>query len=130
MRHFYFLFLLLLSLCTKAQKTITYTSNEVEQSKKYIQGNKFQKDFLLYIDMLKQSHPAFADKGMPFNIDSTLTAGYKQCKKCKEQAEFSAILQEIAAKLHDGHTIILRNYSADEIYPMYLFIVMPSFRFF
>jgi len=122
MKHFYFLFLLLLSLCTKAQKTITYTSNEVEQSKKYIQGNKFQKDFLLYVDMLKQSHPAFANKGMPFNIDSTLTAGYKQCKKCKEQAEFSVILQEIAAKLHDGHTSISSNYSTDEMYPMYLFI--------
>ena len=92
---------------TKAQNmhSIEYHNDSIERSKEYKEGNSFQKDFLLFIDMLETTHPAFSiDMSSPFNIDSLKSHGYKDLKFCKSSSELAAYLQEISALLNDGHT--------------------------
>ena len=62
---------------TKAQNmhSIEYHNDSIERSKEYKEGNSFQKDFLLFIDMLETTHPAFSiDMSSPFNIDHWIGA--------------------------------------------------------
>ena len=37
-------------------------NEEIEASKEYQNGNAFQKDLLLYVDMLGKTHPYYAEK--------------------------------------------------------------------
>lgn len=92
---------------TNAQSmhSIEYHNDSIEKSKEYNEGNPSQKDFLLFINMLKTTHPAFSiDMSSPFNIDSLKSNGYKDLRYCKSSSELAVYLQEIAALLNDGHT--------------------------
>ena len=37
----------------------------IESSKRYKKGNIYQKDLLLYVDMLGETHPYYADEANP-----------------------------------------------------------------
>ena len=58
---------LLFALQTSAQ-TITYHNQKVEESKDYTKGNEYQRDFLLFMDMLQSTHPAF-EKDAPLDMN-------------------------------------------------------------
>jgi hypothetical protein len=102
---------------------IQYSNPEVVNSENYKNGNPFQKDLLLYADVLKQSHPAFAPElTPPFGIDNITVAGYEWAANCKSISELQTYLQKIATLFNDGHTSLLPNYSANAIYPFQIFI--------
>jgi hypothetical protein len=113
-------FVILFALQTVAQPVITYHS-KVEESEKYKNGNEYQKDFLLFMDMLQTTHPAF-EKNPPFDVGKELEQGYAHCGKCKDLQEFVSYIQQVAAKIHDAHTGV--NFSAlqDLAYPFHLYI--------
>ncbi|WP_288287013.1 S41 family peptidase [uncultured Prevotella sp.] len=112
---------LLFALQTTAQTVITYHNKDIETSKDYVKGNDYQKDFLLFMDMLQTTHPAF-EKGAPINVKKELKQGYKSCGKCESQEAFVYTLQQVAAKMHDGHTGLQTSLNSDVYYPMHFYI--------
>ena len=111
---------LLFTLQTAAQPVITYHNKDLEESEKYKKGNEYQKDFLLFMDMLQSTHPAFA-KNPPFNVKKELKKGYTRCGKCKNPQEFVFYTQQVAAKIHDEHTTVYHSKAADLMYPFHLY---------
>ena len=112
---------LLFTLQTAAQPVITYHNKDVEESKNYKKGNGYQKDFLLFMDMLQTTHPAF-EKNPPFDVKKELKKGYTRCGKCKNLQEFVFYTQQVAAKIHDEHTSTYFHYVADLKYPFRFYI--------
>jgi hypothetical protein len=68
---------ILFALQAVAQPAITYHS-KVEESEKYKNGNEYQKDFLIFMDMLQTTHPAFV-KNPPFDVEKEQEQGYSYC---------------------------------------------------
>jgi hypothetical protein len=95
---------------------------DIENSGAYNEGNIYQKDFLLFSDLLKQSHPAFAPGNIfPFNMDSVVGEGYQWAAKCQSINELKSYLQAIATLLHDGHTALLPDVNRNLVYPFAFF---------
>jgi hypothetical protein len=103
---FFFLLGFLLNVNVSAQLDYSiYRNLKVEESALYQNGNIYQKDFLLFIDMLQTTHPAFAPPAItPFNVDSIKRTGYKWAETCSDENLFSAYITSIIALLQDGHT--------------------------
>ena len=111
---------ILFALQAVAQPAITYHS-KVEESEKYKNGNEYQKDFLIFMDMLQTTHPAFV-KNPPFDVEKEQEQGYSYCGKCKDLQEFTFYIQQVASKIHDEHTGV--NISANQglLYPFHFYI--------
>ena len=103
------LFLLIAnSLSAQKFQHIKHSNIKLESSIKYQDGNIYQKDYLLFIDMLKSTHPAFSDDIIhPFNIDSITNVGYLLMKNCDSKAYFKKYIQSIFSLLNDGHTEVM-----------------------
>ena len=102
------------------QNFYTYRSEDVENSTLYTEGNIYQKDFLLFIDLLQSAHPAFVNSNV-LPIDSLRNEGYKCLKRCYDENELRFTIQSILSKLHDGHTIVDWNMKNILVYPIVLF---------
>jgi hypothetical protein len=97
-----------------------YQSSEIENSEIYKSGNDCQKDFLLFIDLLRTTHPAFTpSQKPPFDLDSVLKVGFNFLSKCTDIQSFGRHITAIAAKLRDGHTFINSNLDKNGL--LYLF---------
>lgn len=100
----------------------TYINEDVVNSEDYIKGNVYQKDFLLFVDLLKDSHPAFAQgNDFPFNVDSVRQDGYKWAYQCKSINDLKAYMQSVATLLNDAHTTLLPEVNNNLIYPFVFF---------
>lgn len=110
------------ALTSSGQIAHKYTSSNIVTSKPYQSGNIYQKDFLLFLDMLKACHPAFAsDQVPPFNIDSLNNIGYEWSEKCTSTSQLYRYMQSILTLLYDGHTTLLPIMNENLIYPFILF---------
>ncbi|QZE13632.1 hypothetical protein K4L44_13810 [Halosquirtibacter laminarini] len=100
-----------------------YVNLEGQKSEAYIKGNIYQKDYLLLISLLKDSHPAFADKNTyPFNIDSLKKSGYEWAEECDSKEELWSYMQGVMTLLNDGHTTLKPEFNSNAIYPIVYFI--------
>lgn len=101
---------------------VIFNDLKVEQSKDYMDGNIYQKDLLLFFDMLKSTHPIFAlDATQLINIEKASAVGYEWAKNCTSTQFFWNYLQNVASSLRDGHTTLYPDYNNSKIYPfMYL----------
>ena len=119
MKYKFLLLLVLLPITVFAQQSnIIYTDSVVMKSKQYLKGNDYQKDFLLFLNMLENTHPAFAMENPPLDIKKIRKVGYKELKKFNDSEKFALYLESIVSQLHDGHTYICCNYPSDTIFPM------------
>lgn len=119
MKNKFLLLLVLLPITVFAQQSSNiYTDSVVMNSKKYLKGNDYQKDFLLFLNMLENTHPAFAMENPPIDIKKIRKEGYKELKKFNDSEKFALYLESIVSQLHDGHTYIYCNYPSDTIFPM------------
>ena len=119
MKYKFLLLLALLPITVFAQQSnIIYTDSIVMHSKQYLKGNDYQKDFLLFLNMLENTHPAFAMENQPLDIKKIRKVGYKELKKFNDSEKFALYLESIVSQLHDGHTYIYCNYPSDTIFPM------------
>lgn len=100
-----------------------YSNPEVENSDEYKNGNIYQKDILLYIDLLKTTHPGFAPGvEQAFNIDSVGKEAYLWGVACQSDIELSFYLQKIITPLYDGHTGVKFNIDENSLfYPFSFF---------
>jgi hypothetical protein len=108
-------------LAAQDYQVFEYQNEKIKQTEKYLKGNDFQKDFLLFMELLQSTHPAFApEQKPPFNIDSLTKTGYQYLETCYSLFDFQLLLLSIIAPLHDGHTFI-DFFQADDLkmlYPM------------
>lgn len=100
-----------------------YTNADVTASRAYRKGNNYQKDLLLFVDLLQNCHPAFApDRPAPFDLQSERKQGYRWARTCGSDARFRSYLQGIVSRLRDGHSSLLPMLDYGRIYP---FAVLP-----
>lgn len=100
------------------QNISAYHDAEIEATKAYSEGNSFQKDLLLYADMLGDTHPYYANAEHRAKLQKRVRKMYKECGKIGNVAEFKLYLAKVAATLHDGHTAIYYWSSPDRIFPV------------
>ena len=104
------------------QNFVSYSNQEIEEADIYVKGNLYQKDFLLFMDLLTKSHPAFAlESEPPFNIDAVTQTGYQWADRCRSMKSFWCRIQQIAALINDGHTTLIPEVNMNMIYPVILF---------
>lgn len=101
-----------------AQGVPAIHSDVVEQSREYIEGNDYQKDLLLYVDMLKNTHPRYADAESCTALDRKAKMLYRAFGRLTSDVEFKLRLAELAASHNDGHTAIFYWSVLDRIYPV------------
>lgn len=95
-------------------------SVEVETSKRYIRGNSYQRDMLLYVDMLQKTHPYYADKEHCHDLDKRAQQLYRECADIDNITDFRLCLERVASSLNDGHTTISYWTSYNRIFPIRL----------
>lgn len=120
MRRLLFTTLLLLqglTLCI-GQNIPTLHNENIENSSEYKNGNNYQKDLLLYIDMLKTTHPYYADTKHCAQLDKQVRKLYRECKQISNDTDFKVYLAKVAASLHDGHTSVQFWDTFDSIFPV------------
>ncbi|MBO5855411.1 MAG: hypothetical protein J6Q62_01970 [Alistipes sp.] len=100
------------------QNIPAYHDTEIEASKEYVEGNAYQKDLLLYADMLGDTHPYYANAEHRAKLQKRVRKMYKECGKIDHITEFKLYLAKVAASLHDGHTAIYYWSSPDRIFPV------------
>ena len=100
------------------QNIPAHHDTEIEASREYVEGNAFQKDMLLYADMLGDTHPYYADAEHRAKLQKRVRKMYKECGKIGDVAEFKLFLAKVAASLHDGHTAVYYWNSLDRIFPV------------
>ena len=93
-------------------------NEEIESSARYQSGNIYQKDMLLYVDMLGSTHPYYADEANRAKLNKRVKKMYKECAKIDNTRDFKAYLQRIASSLHDGHTAIYYWENLNAIFPL------------
>ena len=111
----------LASLCAVtayAQNIPQYHDADVEASKEYTEGNAYQKDLLLYVDMLGDTHPYYADAKHRAKLTKSAKRLYRECGKIEDVTEFKLLVARLAASLNDGHTAIFYWTSPNKIFPV------------
>ena len=56
-------------------------NEEIESSLRYQSGNIYQKDMLLYVDMLGATHPYYANEANRAKLNKRAKRMYKECAK-------------------------------------------------
>ena len=118
-----FLLLISSSLTLLAQEDAynTLTNPEVENSERYRDGNIYQRDFLLFADMLENTHPIFAETGRRhYDMDSLTRAGYQYLTGCESDDQLKQYLQSILSPLNDGHSSVMMDFDG-KLYPFKYF---------
>lgn len=102
------------------QNIPTIHNEQIESSREYQDGNDFQRDLLLYIDMLTNTHPYYADAEHRAKLERQARKMYKECERITDLNKFKVYLATIAASLNDGHTAILYWSRLDRVFPVRL----------
>jgi hypothetical protein len=106
-----------------------YSNPSIESSAIYKESNIYQKDFILFMDMLQKSHPAFAlESKSVFGIDSIKQAGYQWAEKCKSPKELWVYMQAITTLLDDSHTTLMPEINMELVYPVMCFFDENNIR--
>ena len=99
------------------------TNPDVENSEAYQNGNIYQRDFLLFADMLENTHPIFAEADKPhYDMDNLAKAGYKYLADCENDNMFKQYLQSILSPLGDGHSTVTMEVMDKLLYPFKFFV--------
>ena len=102
------------------QNPLTFPRESVESTKMYHKGNIYQKDLLFYIDILKTTHPYYADAEHCAELDKQAERLYKECGKITNTLDFRVSIAKLAASLHDGHTQVGYWDTFSNVFPVQL----------
>ena len=118
------LLLLLLARLTMSGQDFSYiilTNPEVENSEAFQEGNAYQRDFLLFVDMLENTHPLFAETDKKHSdVDSLTRVGYQYLARCENDNMLKQYLQSILSPLNDGHSSVMMDFHG-KIFPFKYF---------
>lgn len=99
------------------------TNPDVENSEAYQNGNIYQRDFLLFADMLQNTHPIFAETDKPhYDMNSLTNVGYQHLANCENDNMLKQYLQSILSPLSDGHSTVTMDVTDKLTYPFKFFV--------
>ena len=75
--------------------------------KEYQKGNKYQKDAILFVDMLTKTHPYYIKKERRDSLMALMSELLNKCGKCNDDSLFTTYLDNVLGKLRDGHTNVI-----------------------
>ena len=115
------LLLLIMSNLTLFGQDFSYvilSNPDMESSDAFQNGNAYQRDFLLFADMLENTHPIFAEADKPhYDMDSLTNAGYQYLAGCENDNMLKQYLQSILSPLGDGHSTVTMEVIDKLLYP-------------
>ena len=76
-------------------------------STEYQQANKYQKDAILFLEMLADTHPYYVKKDRQGKLMAKKDALLAKCADCTSDSLFCAYLQEALGLLRDKHTDVI-----------------------
>ena len=114
------LFISLSSLVCDAQDFPNVSYEDVVSSNKYVNGNDYQKDLLLYSKTFELSHPYYADKKHVRELKKETKKLYKDFAEIDDIKTFRCGLQALTSHLNDGHSQVASGLSQELIYPIYI----------
>jgi len=79
-----------------------FLSNEL-----YQKGNRYQRDAMLFVDMLTDTHPFYHKKERRDSLLQKQEALMKACATCTSDSAFTALLYGVLGKLRDKHTDLI-----------------------
>ncbi len=109
MKRFIYIFIILIagwqwSMAQDVSKFKILNDSAYQSSNEYLSGNKYQKDAILFMDMVADTHPYYikAERRAEWfaNKDSLL----KQCASIQSDEDFVDTLIAVLGPLHDKHT--------------------------
>lgn len=86
-------------------KDVPFTG--IEATPAYAEGNKYQKDALLFVDMLAATHPYYIKAERRAVLESRLPDLLEACAACASDADFAALLREAMKEVRDRHTDVI-----------------------
>lgn len=86
----------------KALDDSLFLSNET-----YVKGNKYQRDAMLFVDMLADTHPYYIKKERRDVLMAGQQALLAQCAACDNDSAFVELLIATLGDLHDKHTEVI-----------------------
>ena len=75
-------------------------------SAEYKAGNKYQKDAILFMDMVADTHPFYVDAGRRAEWLAKKPSLIDKCKDISSDEAFAEVLNDVLGPLHDGHTYL------------------------
>lgn len=121
MKRILLLFISFLSIYTSfAQEFPTVSYPSIETSSQYLDGNKYQKDLLLYSKTYELSHPYYADSKHTKELKKVTKKLYKVFAEVDDIKTFRCGLQALTSHLNDGHSQVASGLSKELIYPIYI----------
>lgn len=121
MKRIILLFISFLSIYTSfAQEFPTVSYPSIETSSQYLDGNKYQKDLLLYSKTYELSHPYYADSKHTKELKKVTKKLYKVFAEVDDIKTFRCGLQALTSHLNDGHSQVASGLSKELIYPIYI----------
>ena len=73
----------------------------------YMKGNKYQRDAMLFVDMLADTHPYYIKKERRDVLFAGQNKLLKECAKCESDSAFVDLLIATLGDLHDKHTDVI-----------------------
>lgn len=73
----------------------------------YVNGNKYQRDAMLFVDMLSDTHPYYITKERRDLLFAGEKALLEKCAVCESDSVFVSLLIETLGDLHDKHTDLI-----------------------
>lgn len=73
----------------------------------YLNGNKYQRDAMLFVDMLADTHPYYIRKERRDNLFASQAELVKLCATCRSDSAFVELLITILGDLRDKHTDVI-----------------------
>ena len=113
----FFCFLLLLSMglqTLQAQNLGQYEyiklgESKYRHSKEYKAGNKYQKDAIVFMDMMADTHPYYVKAERRDEWFALKPALLERCRDIRTDEAFVEVLNAVLGPLHDGHTRLGRR---------------------
>lgn len=83
------------------------SDSTLRNSTEYQQANKYQKDAILFLEMLADTHPYYVKKDRQGKLMAKKDALLAKCADCTSDSLFCAYLQEVLGLLRDKHTDVI-----------------------
>ena len=79
----------------------------IVNEKAYTEGNRYQKDALLFMDMLAETHPYYVKEARRDELFSGIDALLAECALCDSDGKFVELLRSAMHEVRDRHTDVI-----------------------
>ena len=109
MKRFVYIFIILMvgwqwSMAQDVSKFKILNDSAYQSSNKYLSGNKYQKDAILFMDMVADTHPYYIKAECRAEWFAKKDSLLKQCASIQSDEDFVDALIAVLGPLHDKHT--------------------------